>query len=206
MTESQNLDDRAFAELFHLLRVGDPAQREAVLTRMIPTMLEALRKQFGSLHEMDQNAAMASAVRTVERREWNLGEEPQDWGELAGKLIVFARNKARNHLRKSRPMNVIFGSEGEGGTSPEPVAPDEAEVDACRDAREQVETALAKIRHELSDLQLFVLRSKYEGLSWEAMKTKLMKEIGMNRTADHLRYQWTNKIAPRLRDILGAEE
>lgn len=205
-------DELSFEQLWQAIQAGDSSAQAVAVEKIMPKMLECVQRRFASCATFEPEDAVASAVRTIQRRQWMLTKgrgddavpiEPRDWGDLVGLLVVFALNKARTH-RKKRVMPQLPAERGADGEARDWHPADEAEAASeivmQQELRTELQAVVARLAGSMSEMNQIILRGKLDGLSTKEICDQL-RESGIHRVEASVRTAWRTKILPDLRQM-----
>ena len=195
ITNCQSDFDETFEAVWDAIKQHDGEAQTRALERILPRMILAVQSRFGSSAKVDAEDATQSAIRTIQRRNWKFKKsEPRSWGELTGKLVTFAINKARTQLKKRREDHLPDTFEMQGKTS----TPSEEAI--RNEATQKVKADIDRLKTELSEIDSKIMIGKYEGCSFPEIAARLEAE-GIYRTVDSIRMKWNRSVAPKLLDL-----
>jgi len=189
-----------FEVLWAAIQAGDETAKQQAIENVMPKMISAIQHRFGGSNKVNASDATQSAFRTIERRKWEIGREPQNWGELAGVLVTFAYNKARTHLKKKSPgvLDEDTAATAETGGST-------AHQAAIRNELvERVQEAVRVLTGSLDEIDSLILRGKYDAMTTSGIAS-LLAENGHNRTESSIRMRWRRNIQPVIRKMLEGD-
>jgi len=190
-------DDIKFDVLWDAIQIGDADAKGVAIESIMPKMVAAIQRRFGSSRHVDAEEATQSALRTIERRKWEMGRVPRNWSDLVGLLVTFAYNKARTQLKKRSPE--LLDEEStfelqEADHNPERIAI-QAEL------LKQVRDAVQSLTESLDEVDSLILRAKYDSMSLREI-VAMLEDNGHFRTEDSVRMRWKRKIKPIIRGML----
>jgi DNA-directed RNA polymerase specialized sigma24 family protein len=192
------------ASLRSRLAEGDEAAWAVVYADLVPRAVAKIRGRFGPASRwMTAEEAVASACRTTYRRlkEGLLAEGPRSYDDLLNLLLLIARNKFIDGLRRSEAEGKWAAARADRAADAAGGSPVVAEL-LLAEADGRMDECLRRLAAAVAEgPETVIFRGKLDGLSEREIAAKVEAELGGRMTAFMVREHW-RAIRARFRRLL----